>query len=505
MHFKHVDNVGGKTAFLTYSDGQPMKGCWHTSPHFDLAEGIYEGAYEDRTGRTYWSTFHTGGYDLQRQQRSLGLPAVTDVQRHTRQVFFVRDGSVGGDLRDPPCPVSERPDYTPVAWIVVDRIRCDTKHDYEVPFELYTPVDKVDWLRRKTTPIPHADNRVVIEGHTIRTDNPGFPNVALHHFASAPLSIEFDPKSHDLAHKDGLEIRAAENEWKTNRPEVRELMAFVRRTLVKWSGQGNQLLVTFIATAPWRVHGENTSFTATAPDGSTLHFAASTQPTTLRARDLTVEADTLLLVEPKAGTARGIMLGKHNAEFTLDGQLAITRQIHAPIQPVTFSPDVNVFTDHTDMTMSSVTPGVEIRYTLDGSEPGLDSPRYTTPVRLTQSSVVRAIAVRPALKNCVGRSIPASRHCRRAPCSPNNRSLPPPSFPARSRAWRGNTPRARCSPLWPTAKFFPRKKPARPQNSSTFRCTKAAARSSLATMAGSTCPPMAFTRFMYARVCESRL
>ena len=299
-----------------------------------------------------------------------------------------------------------------------------------------------------------------------------------------------------MAHKDGLEIRAAENEWKTNRPEVRELMAFVRRTLVKWSGQGNQLLVTFIATAPWRVHGENTSFTATAPDGSTLHFAASTQPTTLRARDLTVEADTLLLVEPKAGTARGIMLGKHNAEFTLDGQLAITRQIHAPIQPVTFSPDVNVFTDHTDVTMSSVTPGVEIRYTLDGSEPGLDSPRYTTPVRLTQSSVVRAIAVRPGAKEL------------RWPLDPGFATLPTravftkqPLAPAAIVS--GTQPRlaweyaeGQMFALVANSEILPGKKPARPQNSSTFRCTKAAARSSLATMAGSTCPPMAFTRFM---------
>ena len=280
----------------------------------------------------------------------------------------------------------------------MDRIRCDAEHEYEVPFELYTPVDKVDWLRRKTTPIPNGDNRVIIEANTVRTDNPGFPNLALHHFAGAPLSIEFDSESHDLTHKDGLEIRAAENEWKTSRPEVRELMAFVRRTLVKWSGQGDQLLVTFITTAPWRVTGQNTSFTATASDGSTIHFAASTQPSTLRVKDLAVEADTLLLVEPKAGTARGIMLGRRNAEFTFDGQLAIARDIHAPIQPVSFSPDVNLFTDHADVTMSCSTPGVEIRYTLDGSEPGPDSPRYTNPVRLTQSTVVRAIAVRPGAK-----------------------------------------------------------------------------------------------------------
>ena len=62
QHFKHVDNVGGKTSFLTYNDGQPIKGRWHTSGHFDVAEGIYEGAYEDRQGRYYMSAFQNGGY-----------------------------------------------------------------------------------------------------------------------------------------------------------------------------------------------------------------------------------------------------------------------------------------------------------------------------------------------------------------------------------------------------------------------------------------------------------
>ena len=97
---------------------------------------------------------------------------------------------------------------------------------------------------------------LLIEGNTIRTDNPGWPKVGLHCFSSRPLNLEFDPKSHDLAHKDNLEIRDAENEWKSSRPELREQMAFVRRTLVKWSGQGDQLLVTLITTEPWQVRGD---------------------------------------------------------------------------------------------------------------------------------------------------------------------------------------------------------------------------------------------------------
>lgn len=398
-HFHHIDNVGAKTSFLTHSDGQPIKGRWHTSDHFDLAEGVYEGAYEDRNDRTYWSTFHTGGYDMRRWQRSLGQVAVTDVHSHTRQVFFVRD---------------------PVCWIVVDRIRCDAEHDYEFPYELYTPVDKVNWLRRAKTPIPKANRRVVIDEKSavVRTDNPGFPRVAMHHFGSGELSVEFDPKSHDLANKDSLEIRDAEREWRLSRPELRDWMAFVRRTLAKWSGEGDQLLVTLITTAPadseaaWGVEGEGTEFTALAPDGSTVHFAAGTGRASLRAGDTTARADALLAVDPKDAKARGIVLGAgslaiggkpirlatESAEFALGSSPSVTREIHAPIQPVTFGPDVNVFHDSMYVTMATKTPGVEIRYTLDGSEPTLDSPLYAKPVGLTESTTVRAIAVRPGVK-----------------------------------------------------------------------------------------------------------
>ena len=401
MHFRHVDNVGAKTAFLTHSDGQPIQGRGHTDEHLDFAEGIYEGAYEDREGRTYWSPFHTGGYDMRRLQRSRGLPAVTDVQRHTRQVFFVRN---------------------PVCWIVVDRIRCDTQHDYEMPYELYTPVDKLDWLRRGKVAIPSADRRVTIDesSQTVRTDNPGYPRVTLHHFSSRPLRIGFDPKSHDLAHKDGGEIRDAENEWKTARSDLRDWLAFVRRTLVQWSGQGDQVLVTLITTASadadtsaaWQVTGDGTSFRARAPDGAAIQFDASPRPELHRAETVTAEADTLLLVRPKGGGAHGIVLGARSlqsgshsvkldcdsAAFSVSEGLTIRREIHAPIKPVTFGPNVNVFTDHTEVTMETETPGVEILYTLDGGEPALDSPRYTNPVRITQNTQVRAIAVRAGAK-----------------------------------------------------------------------------------------------------------
>ncbi len=398
QHASLVDNPGAKTAFLSVNTGRPGKGRWHSSDTFDFAEGVYDGVYEDRPGRVYWSAFQTGGFDMKRRQSGLGTPPIDDVQ-HTRQVFFVRK---------------------PSAWIVVDRLRGGRNHQYEFPYELYTPVDKLDWLRRLKTPIPNAAGRVVLDraANAVHTHNPGYPALSVHHFGSSPLRIEFDPKSHELNQKDRAEIRDAEEEWKTARADLRDKLAFVRRTLVKWAGPGEQLLVTLLTTAPeaggdsscgWRVQGQGTSFSATAPDGSKLYFAASAKRTPLSAGGVSADADTLLVLEPAEGAPKALVLSAPDvsvngrtlrlpggaAELVGGVEPAVVRAIYPMLSPVQISPGVNVFTESVDVTMQTESPLCEISYTLDGSEPTLASPRYQGPVRLTKSATVRAIALRP--------------------------------------------------------------------------------------------------------------
>ena len=50
--------------------------------------------------------------------------------------------------------------------------------------------------------------------------------------------------------------------------------------------------------------------------------------------------------------------------------MRVEQPIYRPIQPVVIEPVANVFTDTTTVTLTCATPGVEIRYTLDGSRPG---------------------------------------------------------------------------------------------------------------------------------------
>ncbi len=59
---------------------------------------------------------------------------------------------------------------------------------------------------------------------------------------------------------------------------------------------------------------------------------------------------------------------------------------------------LDLFVDEVEMTMSTLTDGAEIRYTLDGSEPSEDSKLYEGPFVLKNSSVIKAKAYREGLK-----------------------------------------------------------------------------------------------------------
>ena len=60
----------------------------------------------------------------------------------------------------------------------------------------------------------------------------------------------------------------------------------------------------------------------------------------------------------------------------------------------TFSPTAGEFyTDYVDVTISSATSGATIYYTTDGSEPTTSSDEYSTPVHITHTTTIKALAV----------------------------------------------------------------------------------------------------------------
>jgi alpha-L-fucosidase len=61
---------------------------------------------------------------------------------------------------------------------------------------------------------------------------------------------------------------------------------------------------------------------------------------------------------------------------------------------VKITPGARVFMDQTTVRMAADLPDCAIQYTLDGSQPGPDSPVYDGPIIVMESAIVRAVAVR---------------------------------------------------------------------------------------------------------------
>jgi len=72
------------------------------------------------------------------------------------------------------------------------------------------------------------------------------------------------------------------------------------------------------------------------------------------------------------------------------------------VAPVSIEPEETLFTGELEVRLSSRTPGVDIRYTLDGSEPTVESPLYAGPLMLEETTRVRGRAFRPGATRVPG-------------------------------------------------------------------------------------------------------
>lgn len=78
-----------------------------------------------------------------------------------------------------------------------------------------------------------------------------------------------------------------------------------------------------------------------------------------------------------------------------DIELIQSEQVATP----TFSPASGAYESQVEVAISCATEGASIYYTLDGSEPSNSSALYTTPIVLTSSTTVKAIAYKEGMQN----------------------------------------------------------------------------------------------------------
>jgi hypothetical protein len=131
----------------------------------------------------------------------------------------------------------------------------------------------------------------------------------------------------------------------------------------------------------------------------------------LKAGNLVVDGEALLIVKAD-GQMNGIILGCEGCsmsgrtinlsgdfEFAIDSSGLHTKPIYTPIAPIQILPDISIFTEQLDISMTCATPDVDIHYTLNGHEPNPDSPIYNGTITIADTALMQARAFRKGVKN----------------------------------------------------------------------------------------------------------
>ena len=406
--------TGGKTSYSVMPDRHVVDTRFHTSSRFDLAEARRSDPLSRMTRvRGDW-------YNIWSESPRIDNTPITSITAY-RQVFHVKGEGI---------------------WIVADRL--EDKHPRPREFSTfwtYPTWVKPEGMKKAIAELAAAGHVLIEESHgRVRTAIPGAANISSRCFGpefeminrlsphgeyvkfdKSPLALLKESLDRGTKESDVLKLNADPDQSRS-----------LRQVGILWKGQGNQALVTLHNTRaaitepgkqfdndlrevePIKAPGGVTGFRAVTPGGTRIEFQSGPN----RVNDLSqgkaqARAECLLVVE-KDGVLSGMVLGAEKAitlrgkehlaavadfEFTLaaDGKLNTT-PIHRPIDTVKISPEQDVFTDRAEIAFSiptQDTKDIEFRYTLDGSDPTLDSALFTAPFVITQDTHVK---VRPFRK-----------------------------------------------------------------------------------------------------------
>ncbi|MEI6645914.1 MAG: chitobiase/beta-hexosaminidase C-terminal domain-containing protein [bacterium] len=380
---------GSKTECLTTASERPIPSRWHTSPMMDYAESFYEGTYQTHR--------EARGTTFAPAAPALGESPVAEARADRRVILF-------------------RPARLLIVTDAVHTSARDTPRHYEIRQRFATP----NQVGKETPPVGTFKG----DARRLTLVNDNVPGVTVHRFTSAELS--WDPRKTPDSWT-GKETGGQGGAAMMDHTGVQEKRGGILRA------KSNGLLLMSALLEPHRIPGETivmatkdlssenvTGFAATLADGATLIWLATDGGRRkLQAGSWELEGEALLLYQ-RGEVLSGLILG--GQALRIDGRRVTLESpdcevtgiaksglfgtgpslkatpIHRPIDPVTFSPQVAVFTGSTAVTLASATPGVQIRYTLDGREPDLGSPLYTGPVTLADSTYIRARAFRPGCR-----------------------------------------------------------------------------------------------------------
>ncbi|MEI6787372.1 MAG: chitobiase/beta-hexosaminidase C-terminal domain-containing protein [bacterium] len=411
--------TGGKTSFCGQAGRHVVDTRFHTSARFDLAEARQDAPYATLRVQPWKNVY--GLYQTTGNNKD-DPAAITDVTT-VRQVFAIR----GENL-----------------YLVSDRIQStpDKNHEYTQFLTLPVRIEEAGLSDRVRLFQAAGCNPIEVNAaaRRIRTANPGFDNISLYFCGDSALAfanVLNGQRAHVTLEPPLQRLQKALQQPGINYHQVMESYGQYPVS-VRWIGKGNQSLVTVICTRPPAsdltkqfdddlremapangVDGVAGCRAVTHTGTEVLFQSGPHAVNSLSCGPVTAKAEALLVVRKPDGQTSGIVLGagsltvngqpmavgQKDFEFTLPGTAGSPLQtipIHRPIDTVRILPEQSVFTESIQVSFdipTQKTDDIEFRYTLDGSDPTLQSQRFEAPFTLTESALVKVRPFRKGLKD----------------------------------------------------------------------------------------------------------
>jgi hypothetical protein len=408
--------TGGKTDYCAEAGSHVSSDRFYTSAQFDFAEATQDSPFAHPRLPTAPGLF--GIYRSTADGQDDPSP-VTDVVDH-RHIFHMRGSG---------------------AWIVSDRIenKGKTPHDYAqfvaLPARLPSDgfADRVRLLDADHYPLIEEDPS---QGR-VRSANPGLENVSTYFIGPTQLTfgnrLDQGTKLETIS-QPVLKVLKAELAKGRTSTQVSQDQG-QRPFAASWNGAGNQSLLTVHYSMPISLglsapfandlskfeaihgHGKLVGCHLITPKGVEVWFESGPDlVNALSCGPLSADAEALMVTKQE-GQIRGLLLGgktvrikgrkvslnASDCEFSVDseGSFAEIAPIRHAIDTVQVLPKGDVFTDEAKVSFAIPTQDtndIEFHYTLDGSDPTLDSKLYDKPFTITETALVKVRPFRKGLK-----------------------------------------------------------------------------------------------------------
>lgn len=405
--FTDMVRTGGKTDWTFQTPRNVQPGKFLASERFDVIESVQDSPYQR--------------FDFEFREM-LGLKdntpdePIRDVKA-IRQIIHLRDQGV---------------------FVIGDRIESpDVEREFSqifiAPLRVPFPAE-IERLRLLV-----ADDAPLLEidpvARSVRSFSPGLPNVSLylsgHDFAWGGRSTghkTFEPMD-SISAADFLQMVEA------NKDPARVIAEHrIKPVSARWSGTGNQALAAAVIARPAEpdpaLVGKNdlsdvaelngpdgiAGITFKTPDGTEVWYQiAPTESAALQSGPGAAQAASLLVTRKDdliAGVVMGgnsvTIVGKSHTGPSSSFAFELTRAgkfeaeaILEPIDTIRIFPEQTVFADSVRVSFEIPTQkrdDLEFRYTLDGSDPTLDSALYNGPFEIRDDTRVKVRAFRKGLE-----------------------------------------------------------------------------------------------------------